>query len=53
LIAAGFEIVSAELQYVPSNLVPVEGDIVGKVEKILEAVDDLVDVVAVHTNAGV
>ena len=51
LIDGGFEVGSAELQYVPSTMVAVEGDVVGKVEKILEAVDDLDDVVAVHTNA--
>jgi YebC/PmpR family DNA-binding regulatory protein len=53
LISGGFEVGSAELQYVPGSMVPVEGDVAGKVEKILEAVDDLDDVVAVHTNAGV
>lgn len=48
---AGFEINSAELQYVPNNTVPVEGDATEKVEKILDAIDDLDDVTAVHTNA--
>jgi len=51
LVAGGFEISSAELQYVPNNMVLVEGDNVTKVEKILEAIDDLDDVVGVHTNA--
>ena len=51
LIDAGYEIDSAELQYVPNNTVPVEGETGEKVEKILDAIDDLDDVVAVHTNA--
>lgn len=51
LIDGGFEIDSAELQYVPNNTVPVEGEVSEKVEKILDAIDDLDDVVAVHTNA--
>lgn len=52
LIAAGYEIKEAELKYVPNNEVAVEGDIAEKVEKILDAIDDLDDVVAVHTNAA-
>lgn len=48
---AGFEITSAELQYVPNNTVPVPEESSEKVEKILSAVDDLDDVIAVHTNA--
>ena len=51
LIDSGFEIDSAELQYVPNNTVPVEGETSEKVEKILDAIDELDDVVAVHTNA--
>jgi len=51
LINGGFEVASAELQYVPSSMVAVEGDVAAKVEKLLNAVDDLDDVVAVHTNA--
>ena len=52
LIAAGYEIKEAELKYVPNNEVAVEGDTAEKVEKILYAIDDLDDVVAVHTNAA-
>lgn len=52
LIAAGYEIKEAELKYVPNNEVTVEGDTAEKVEKILDAIDDLDDVVAVHTNAA-
>ncbi len=51
LIDAGYEIDSAELQYVPNNTVPVDEENSAKVEKILDAIDDLDDVVAVHTNA--
>lgn len=52
LIASGYEIKEAELKYVPNNEVAVEGDTAEKVEKILDAIDDLDDVVAVHTNAA-
>ena len=51
LIESGLTITSAELQYVPNNTVPVEGEDAEKLEKILDAIDDLDDVVAVHTNA--
>ena len=51
LIEAGLTITSAELSYVPNNYVPVDGENAEKLEKLLDAVDDLDDVVAVHTNA--
>jgi YebC/PmpR family DNA-binding regulatory protein len=51
LIAMGLNVTDAELQYVPSTMVAVEGETAEKVEKILSALDDLDDVVAVHTNA--
>lgn len=51
LIEAGLTVTSAELQYLPNNTVPVEGEMAEKLEKLLDAVDDLDDVVAVHTNA--
>ena len=51
LIEAGIEVDSAELQYVPNNNVPVDEETSAKVEKILDAIDELDDVVAVHTNA--
>lgn len=50
LLSAGLNVTSAELQYVANNLVPVEDE--EKLEKLLDAIDDLDDVVAVHTNAG-
>lgn len=52
LIAAGIEVDSAELQYVPNNTVELDDEQAEKVEKILNAVDDLDDVTAVHTNAA-
>lgn len=51
LLEAGVKIDSAELQYVPSTTVPVEGETAEKVDRILNAIDDLDDVTAVHTNA--
>jgi len=51
LIEAGIEVDSAELQYVPNSTVAVDDETSAKVEKILDAIDDLDDVVAVHTNA--
>ena len=50
LVDAGMEIQSAELKYVASSSVALEGDDAEKAEKLLDAVDDLDDVVAVHTN---
>ena len=52
LIAAGYEVKEAELKYLPNNEVEGEGETAEKVEKILDAIDDLDDVVAVHTNAA-
>ena len=40
LIDAGYEIDSAELQYVPNNTVPVDEEASAKVEKILDAIKD-------------
>lgn len=51
LIEAGLNVTDAELKYVPNNTVPVEGETAEKLEKLLDAVDDLDDVTAVHTNA--
>ena len=52
IIASGIEIDSAELQYVPNNTVELDDEKAEKVEKLLNAVDDLDDVTAVHTNAA-
>lgn len=51
LLDAGLTVTSAELKYLPTSTVPVEGDTAAKLEKLLDAIDDLDDVVAVHTNA--
>lgn len=52
LIDAGMTVNSAELKYVPTTTVPVEGEDEEKVGKLLEAIDDLDDVVNVFTNAA-
>jgi len=51
LIDAGLEITDAELQYVPNTTIPTDPETSEKVGKILDALDDLDDVTAVHTNA--
>ena len=51
LIDAGMTVTSAELQYVPTSFIPVEGENAEKLEKLLSAVDDLDDVTNVYTNA--
>ena len=48
---AGMTVTSAELQYVPSSYVPIEGENAEKLEKLLSAIDDLDDVTNVYTNA--
>jgi YebC/PmpR family DNA-binding regulatory protein len=52
LIDAGMTVTSAELKYVPNATVPVEGEDEEKVTKLLDAIDDLDDVVNVFTNAA-
>ena len=51
LVDAGLTVTLAEVQYVPSSYVPVEGETAEKLEKLLAAVDDLDDVTNVYTNA--
>ncbi len=51
LVDAGLTVNSAELQYVPSTYVPIEGDNAEKLEKLLGALDDLDDITNVYTNA--
>jgi YebC/PmpR family DNA-binding regulatory protein len=54
IINAGLKVVGAELQYVPNMLVEVGNpEIAQKVIKLLDALDDLDDVVNVHTNANI
>ncbi|MBR3122295.1 YebC/PmpR family DNA-binding transcriptional regulator [Candidatus Saccharibacteria bacterium] len=51
LIDAGLTVTSAELSYVPTSYVPIEGENAEKLEKLLSAIDDLDDVTNVYTNA--
>ncbi|MBQ2672407.1 YebC/PmpR family DNA-binding transcriptional regulator [Candidatus Saccharibacteria bacterium] len=51
LADAGMTITSAELQYVPTSYIPVEGESEEKLERLLSAIDDLDDVTNVYTNA--
>lgn len=50
LVDAGMNITSAELKYVAANKVELDGDDLTKAESLLDAIDDLDDVTAVHTN---
>jgi YebC/PmpR family DNA-binding regulatory protein len=51
LKAAGIEIIEAELTYVPNNTLEIsDADVAGKVERLMDALDELDDVVATHTN---
>ena len=52
LIEAGLTVQSAELKYTGTSPVELSGDELEKAEKLLDAIDDLDDVVAVHTNLG-
>lgn len=51
LLDNGLTVTTAELRYVPTSGVAVEGDDTEKLERLLDALDDLDDVTAVHTNA--
>lgn len=54
LIEAGLTVKEAELQYVPNALVEVgDAEVAQKVLKLLDAIDDLDDVVNVHTNVDI
>ena len=53
IAAAGLEIKDAELQYVANTPLEIsDEETAGKVERILDILDELDDVVAVHTNAA-
>ena len=52
LIQAGIKVSSAELKYLANNTVELDGGDLEKAEKLLDAIDDMDDVVAVHTNLG-
>lgn len=51
LVDAGLNITTAELQFVADNLVPLDAEKSEKLGNLLDALDDLDDVTAVHTNA--
>lgn len=54
ILEAGLEVTSAELQYVPNMQVEVsDPEVAAKVLRLLDAIDDLDDVVNVHTNADI
>jgi YebC/PmpR family DNA-binding regulatory protein len=51
LKAAGLEVIDAELTYTPSNTVEITDEVTqGKVERLMDALDELDDVVATHIN---
>ncbi len=52
LIKSGMEVESAELKYLPNSTVVLTGDTEEKANKLLDAIDDLDDVVNVFTNAA-
>jgi YebC/PmpR family DNA-binding regulatory protein len=50
----GLEVTSAELQYVPNNSIEIsDPEVATKILKVMDALDDLDDVVNVHTNADI
>lgn len=52
IIDAGLSVSSAELQYVPNATIELQDqEVIDKVVKLLDAIDDLDDVTNVHTNA--
>lgn len=51
LVDSGLAVEEAEQKYVSSNKVPLSDEDAEKIDKLLEAIDDLDDVTAVHTNA--
>lgn len=50
LVDSGLEVLSAELVYIPNNMVPVDTETEQKIQKLLDAIDELSDVINVHTN---
>jgi YebC/PmpR family DNA-binding regulatory protein len=51
LTDAGYEVESAELSYIPGNMVAVEGKPAETVGKLMDALDELEDVTDTYTNA--
>ena len=52
LIDAGLTVTEAELKYIPTTTVELSPEDSEKLEKLLDAIDDLDDVTAVHCNAA-
>ena len=51
LKAAGLEVIDAELSYEPTNTIEIsDTDVAGKVERLMDVLDELQDVTATHTN---
>ncbi len=49
--AAGLEVIDAELSYEPTNTIEIsDAEIAGKIERLMDSLDELDDVVATHTN---
>jgi len=54
IINAGLSVVGAELQYVPNHMVEIDDlETAEKLIKILDAIDELDDVISVHNNADI
>lgn len=54
IIDAGLEVRDAELQYVPNSEIDIsDEDTAAKIMKVMDALDDVSDVVNVHTNANI
>ncbi len=54
IIDAGLEVKDAELLYVPNSEIDIsDEETAGKVMKVMDALDDVADVVNVHTNANI
>lgn len=52
LVDKGLTVTSAELKYIPTNKIELDDETGAKFSKLLDALDDLDDVTAVHTNAA-
>jgi YebC/PmpR family DNA-binding regulatory protein len=51
LKAAGVQVIEAELSYDPNNTIEItDSETAGKIERLIDALDELDDVVATHTN---
>ena len=54
LLESNIEVKEAELQYVPNSEIEItDEESQAKLEKLLDALDDVDDVVNVHTNANI